>query len=315
VGSADLGGELGFTSGDSFPEEIEEVVAVLPLDGVSEAVSSDAGWHLFKVTEIRDGGVEDFAGVRMQLHERVARERAQRELIKVVEKLRDRAFNAEDLDGPAAGLGLEVAQAGPLTRSEPEGLFTHPQLVAAAFSDEVIQEGYNSEVIELGDSHFVALRVSNHIPPRLRDLTDVRDEVATRVADENARAEIEQQATDLLLRLREGATVEALALENGYDWQVELGARRDSRSVPPSLLRRAFKLPAGEEGSSAFEYVLNPDGDVELFELVRVMEGDAGQLPATRRVALQQNMMSELSRGTDNRFQQLLRDNADVTKI
>lgn len=53
VGSAANGGDLGFSSGDAFPPEMEEAIAALSENQVSAPVQTDAGIHLIRLTERR----------------------------------------------------------------------------------------------------------------------------------------------------------------------------------------------------------------------------------------------------------------------
>jgi peptidyl-prolyl cis-trans isomerase D len=315
VGSAAVGGDLGFTSGDSFPAEIEEVIAGLTLGAVSAPVESDAGWHLFKVTEIRDGGVDDFESVRAQLEQQIGEDRARRDLIQKVERLRDLAFNAEDLAGPAGDLELEVETAKQVTRDQGSGLFSNAQLIAAAFGSEVLNDRFNSPVIELSDGHFVVLRVTEYREPKAQPMAAVRSQVIAAVEQEQARELISARADELLAEARGGASIESLAQASGYEWQVELAARRDSRTVPSSLLRRAFQLAAPAPGTSSHDYVVSPEGDVQLFQLVRVTPGQPGNMNKVRRDSLQQGLAGEYMRAVDTQFQQTLRESADVAKI
>jgi peptidyl-prolyl cis-trans isomerase D len=52
LGSAALGGELGFTDGATFPEAMEEAIAGLTLPGdISAPVETDAGTHIIRLEE------------------------------------------------------------------------------------------------------------------------------------------------------------------------------------------------------------------------------------------------------------------------
>jgi peptidyl-prolyl cis-trans isomerase D len=315
VGSASYGGDLGFTSGDTFPAEIEEAIASLPTDQVSAPVESDAGWHLLKVTELRPGEIREFDSVRGALETRLQEEQAALELLKKVEALRDLVFNADDLAGPATQLELTVSRTAAIKRNQAEGLFANPRLIAAAFSKEVLTDSYNSEVLELDAQHFVVLRVAAHAEPVVKALVEVRGDIERSMADEIARTEIREQAAVLLQRLSAGASIEELALENDYQWQVELGAKRDNRVVSTPVLQRAFQLPAPSTADSSFEFVQNDEGDVEVFELVRVNPADSGRLSEQQRSQLQSRLSEEIGRRTDNYFQQELRSQATVVKI
>ncbi len=316
IGSAAAGGDLGFTDGSLFPEEMETAIAELDLDQVSAPVETDAGFHLIKLTEFRDGESVSFEDVRGELEERLAAEEASRELVKTVEKLRDLAFNAEDLADPAAELELEVERSAPITRDQSDGLFADPRLIAAAFSSDVITEGYNSEVVEIDTEHFVVLRAEEHRLPELKSLETVRDGIVADLRDEAARQNIRDTAGELLAQLRtaEGASIESLAQAGGYEWQVELATTRSNPAAPDSLLRRAFQLPAPEEGQTTFEYVQNAEGDIELFELVKVIPGNAETIGEGQRRLIERQLIGEYGRQADEYFQQQLRSDADITR-
>jgi len=314
VGSASYGGDLGFTAGDTFPAEIEEVIVSLQQGQVSAPVESDAGWHLLKVTELRSGETMEFDSVRGALEARLQAEQAGLELLKKVAALRDLVFNADDLAGPADQLDLAVSSTVAVSRNQREGLFANPRLIAAAFGKEVLVDKYNSEVIELDTEHFVVLRVASHAAPVVKPLADVRGDIERVLADEIARTEIREQAAVMLQRLSAGSSIEEQALASDYQWQVELGARRDNRVLSIPVLQRAFQLPVPATGESSFEFVQNAEGDVEVFELVRVTPADFGRLSERQRLQLQTRLSEELGRRTDDYYQQELRSEAVVVK-
>lgn len=284
----------------------------LELDEISAPVQSDAGWHLLMLTELRSGETVDFASVRAELEARLQQEQAALDLVKKVESLRDLVFNADGLADPAQELGLTVSHSEAIRRNQSEGLFANPSLLAAVFSNEVLTERYNSEVIELDPEHFLVLRVSSHTLPAVKDLALVRAEIENSIADEMARANIRKQADSLLQSLHSGSSIEELALASDYEWQVELGAKRDNRVLPATMLRRLFQLPPSE--ASSFEFVQNAEGDIEVFEMVRVIPARAGALDDQQRARLQGRLGEELGRRSDDYYQQELRSQADVVR-
>ena len=134
------------------------------------------------------------------------------------------AVNADDLAGPASELELSVERAEGVTRATSDGLFATPALASAAFSDDVLQAGHNSEVIELDETHFVVLRVRSHQQPEVKPLETVRSDIVARIKEEIARDAVAAEAERALFALRGGASVEQFATDNGYQWQVEIGA-------------------------------------------------------------------------------------------
>ena len=68
LGSASLGGELGFTDGTAFPDEMESAIADLAAPGeISPAVQTDAGTHFIRLEERIAGEARGLRAVRDEL--------------------------------------------------------------------------------------------------------------------------------------------------------------------------------------------------------------------------------------------------------
>ena len=312
VGSAGVGGDLGFSAGDAFPPEMEEAIVSLEVGGVSAPVQTDAGLHIIKLTERRDGKMPALEELRNELTERIQVDAAHAELLLTTESLRDYVFNAEDLSDPAEKLGLHIKQSEAITRSQQDGLFANAALLAAAFSEDVLDSGHNSEVIELSNNQFVVLRVRTHSPSKVKALALVRDEIVQGITDRAAETAVSTEALRALSALRGGVGVEDFANQNAYDWQVELAASRRNSMVPRAILQRAFELPLPAQGQSVFEYVLTPEGDAQVFELVRVTEGDYTIMAEREKQGLDRQVSGEFSGLIDLEFQNGLRERADI---
>ncbi|MCX2981363.1 peptidylprolyl isomerase [Halieaceae bacterium IMCC14734] len=314
LGSANFGGEIGFTSGDSFPPELESVIAELQVGEISEAIVSDAGVHILTVTEIQAGSELDYATARVELEQRLMQEQAARRLISVVEELRDQVFNAETLSAPAESLGLTVNTGVEIFRDTSAAVASDPRVVSAAFSSEVLEDRFNSEVIELADSRFLVLRVVEHKLPTLKSLESVRETVEALATEAAALDAASAASEQVIARLQSGDSIDGLAQELGYEWQVELAVKRDSRTLSPELLRKAFTTKAPSEGQSRFDFVATAAGDIEIFELARVSAGQLQALVPVRRERLMNQVLQDKSRTIDGSYQRSLRAEADIVK-
>ena len=90
-GSALNGGDLGWTSGDEFVAEFQQVLADTPTGEMSEPFRSQYGWHVLEVTDRREQDMSQEARRRMALqilHQR----RFDEELQEWQKELRDEAF-------------------------------------------------------------------------------------------------------------------------------------------------------------------------------------------------------------------------------
>ena len=89
LGSAAMGGELGFTDGATFPEAMEEAIAELALPGdISAPVETDARTHIIRLEERIDGTSVSYETVKAELRASIETAEAERALLIAVEELR-----------------------------------------------------------------------------------------------------------------------------------------------------------------------------------------------------------------------------------
>ena len=86
VGSADFGGDLGYTSGDTFPESFETALAALQTGEVSAPVETDSGTHLIKLLDIQEQ-IVDFDSERPRIEQELIAELTDVWLVEKLAKL------------------------------------------------------------------------------------------------------------------------------------------------------------------------------------------------------------------------------------
>jgi peptidyl-prolyl cis-trans isomerase D len=192
-------------------------------------------------------------------------------------------------------------------------LFSNPSLIEAAFSEDVLNNGHNSDVIELAGNHFVVLRVRQHMESEVKPLDEVSEEISARIQDTAAREAVRAQAENIVSSLRGGASVEQLANEKDLEWQVELAADRRNGNLPPQVLARAFQLPAPTEGEALVDYVMSPAGDALVLKLTRVSPGQYESMADTEQRLLGQQVRAEYGSLLDNEYRGSLRADADIS--
>jgi peptidyl-prolyl cis-trans isomerase D len=148
-GSAGQGGDLGFFQEGLMDAAFDHAAFALAQGELSAPVRSQFGYHLIEVTEIEEGEVKPFEEVREQLIAEATRSNAEGLFFDWAERLANLAYENPDSLQPAAdALGLSVETSDWVTRSGGEGILANPKVIAAAFSDDVLKEGLNSELIE-----------------------------------------------------------------------------------------------------------------------------------------------------------------------
>tara|TARA_B100000035_G_scaffold56989_1_gene45304 strand:+ start:253 stop:2118 length:1866 start_codon:yes stop_codon:yes gene_type:complete len=311
LGSASLGGELGFTDGTAFPDEMEAAIAALAEPGdISGAVETDAGTHFIRLEERIAGDSVDYASVRAELRASIEAAEAERDLLVAVEELRDLAFNAPDLSGPAAAIGAEVRVSAPFSLGQGVGLFADTRLRELAFSDDVKVSGNNSEVLELSGQRFIAVWVRDIREPQIAPFAEVETEVRRGLRAELETAELADITERAETLLASGESLEAVANALGVEWRVELAATRLTSQLPQPILESAFAMPQGQTG--ALRTVSVPGEGYALVQLARVTPGDVAALSSAETEQLADLRSGEQQRLSFDEFLVFQRNAADV---
>ncbi len=288
IGSSFVGGDLGFTDGSVFPDAMEEAIADLDVGGVSSAVTTDAGTHfiLVKSRSAAEQVPDDL--LRAEITESLQTAQTQRDLLIAVDQLRDIVFMTSGLASAAEQLGVSVSISQPFSRDEGLGLFNESSLRSAAFSDDVLVDGNNSDVIELSGSRVVALAVKERLPEGTRPLTEVRDGIAAQLSLEAQDLAMRALVDEVNASLKNGETLESVSTAKGYEWRVELAATRQNVNLPSSVLQSAFsKRSADTETVSA---VRLDDQSYALVQLARTQAGREDTMVGAERDALLQEV-------------------------
>lgn len=311
LGSASLGGELGFTDGSAFPDEMETAIAALAEPGdISGAVKTDAGTHFIRLEQRIAGDSVDYASVREELRASIEAAEAERNLLIAVEELRDLAFNSPDLSGPAEAIGAEVRVSQPFSLGEGADLFSDARLRELAFSDDVKASGNNSEVLELSGQRFVAVRVRDVRAPQIAPFDEVESEVRQGLRKELGAAALADMTARAEALLASGESMETAANTLGMEWRVELAATRLTSQLPRPVLEAAFTMPQGQ--TDALRTVQVPEEGYALVQLARVNPGDVAALSGAEAQQLSDLRSGEQQRLSFDEFLVHQRNAADI---
>lgn len=284
VGSANFGGDLGYTSGDTFPESFEAALESLEVGEVSAPVSTDSGTHLIKLLDIQEQTV-DFDSERARIEQQLITELTDVWLVEKLANLKELSYNAENLSQIAADLGLTAQVSEPFTRAGAAGISANPAVLKAAFSSEVFEDSYASEVLDLGNDRYLVLKLNNAIPARQKDLAEVQGAVVASLTDQLARASLAARGAELLARVESGEKIEAVAKSENLDWQVVLDAKRSTGGLNNDIKRFAFQLPA-TANTDLVESFYSRSGDFVVVALTGVEAGDSGKLSKEQKASL-----------------------------
>mgnify|MGYP006185699201 FL=1 len=267
-GSAGDGGDLGFAGPGVYDPAFEEALYALDKNAVSAPVRSEFGWHLIKLLDVQAPEVPSFASLEEKLQRDLKARQVEQRFVEVAKELEDSAFEASDLAQPAQELGLEVKLTEAFGRQGgSEGLSANRQVIQAAFSDEVLEDGSNSSVIELDPDTVVVVRVKEHSKPEQLPLEQVQDSIREQLTKVRASEAVKAKGEALLAALRSGQTPIEQA-DAAQAWQVVEAATRSHEGVEPAVLQTLFRMPKPANADTpSFATVSLNNGDLVVLRL------------------------------------------------
>jgi len=283
-GSANQGGDLGFFGKGMMDAAFEQTAFALKKGEVSEPIRSSFGIHIIKVTDIQGGEVKSFDQVKAELKKELQMEQAEQRYYDMAEQLANLTYeHPESLSLAAEELELPVKTSAFFTRNGGAGIAAEPKVVSAAFGDEVLARGNNSETIELGRNHIVVLRLNEHQPEAQRPLEEVKAGIVSTLKGDKAKGEAEKLAAAVLERVRSGEKPAELAKALGITWSGKKTISRDAADVDRSISAELFRMPKPAEGETVSRQLALPSGDQAVLILYAVADGKPAEADESGR--------------------------------
>ena len=311
--SAEEGGDIGYTDGTAFPQALENALAAMQVGEVSDPVVSEFGVHLVKLTE---NTVNEFPPLE-EVEERIRRELSTVEVDALyfsrLEDLANLAFETTGLEAISAELGIEPVQSEMFTRAGGSTEITsNSNVIAAAFSEETLIDGNNSDVIEIGGDRALVLHVREHNEPSLQPLEEVRAEIAAILRSELERERAAALGQSLLAALQNGESVDEVMAENGLQWIAQNNASRDQAGLNGEVLQAAFAMPSPSEGETELNGFALSNGTYVVLELQNVQRGSLADLELAERATMTNTYIERTGRASFDAFLANTRRNAEI---
>lgn len=290
LGSRRLGGDLGWLEKGVTNEAFDSALFAMQKGQISKPVLSSDGYHIIWLRDIRSGESKPFEEVRDQLVKEATTAERDRTYNDVAGKMSDNTYqNPTSLEPASVALKLPIKTTALFTRKGGEGVAANPKVVAAAFSDDVLVQGNNSGLIDLGNNHSVVIHVDQHVPATAKPLAEVRADVRQKILDARVAAIEKKQADEALARLRKGESMDDVAKSLGASITTANEVERRAQ-MPAPLLTQAFLLPHPTAGKPQYAAVDMQDGSYVLLAVDKVQDGDLSKVPPEQRESLRQQM-------------------------
>lgn len=269
--------------------EFDKVLVDLTTIGaISAPAKTTQGYEIFKLIGYKPAQVQPFDAVKANIKNQLALDEVQAQYSRALEQLSDLAYQTPDSLTPIAqALNLTIQRTAPFSREGgQEDIAKNKKILQSAFSREILEQGNNSEPVQLDNETVVVLRLTKHLPASEKTLSEVKADISALLRKSKAELEAKQLGQKLLA-LKNNSNIEKQVLdENHLKWQRALNVERNTKAVPHGINHAAFEL--GRVGSLAGEPLSN--GDFVLIKLTQIHEGKLSELNPEQRASLRQNI-------------------------
>ena len=262
-GSAPSGGDLGWVSKGMMVPEFDAALFKLKKGQTSELVKSNFGYHIIHLDDIKSEKVASYDAKKAELRKQLKAQMSEDGFYEKSELMATTAYESDQsLQEVADVLGLKIKTTPAFSRASGQGIAADAKVRAAAFNDEVISEGRNSDVIELSKDHVLVLRVDTHTEAKPKTLDEVKSVIKQVLRTKQAREKAMAAALDALSKLEQGKSIKSEELQSSAKL-IQLGSiKRDDAKSNSQVVNAAFTM-------------LKPSANKPVYKVVELSTGAA----------------------------------------
>jgi peptidyl-prolyl cis-trans isomerase D len=242
--SAEQGGDMGWFGRNSMVQEFEETAFAMEPGEISEPVRTQFGFHLIKVYDRREAGVQPLDQVQEEIQSRLARDKARDTLEDTLDEVLQIVLTSGDLQQAAEAVHVEVQEFGPFSAANPPSQLALDQEQVQKIIQ--MQEGELTETPILLDDGYLVFKKTSHESAHIPPLDQVQEQVISALEQDKANDLARKAAEDVLAKLDQGESPSGLGVE------IETSEQFTRQGFIPGLGRNqelAKKAFAAQKGS------------------------------------------------------------------
>lgn len=289
--TANQGGVMPWFTAGSLGPVFENTVSALKPGQISEPVQTRYGYEIIKLLKVQQQKVKPFNQVSSQIKSAYITQQAQKLMADKNDALSNLTFeNPNSLAQAAKQMNLTIEKTPLFTRKgEKKGLLSNSNIIDTAFSDDVLQQENNSNVITLKDGSLLVLRVNQHIPAKEMPLKAVAAKIKATLQQQQAEKMAMEFGQKLRGQIYTNQQAAKVAIKKGLRWITRDNVGRDEKNINQTILLQAFTMfsSRSEKGLAVLGVAL-PNGDYALVSVLKVIQPRFNSIPLQQRAVLKQ---------------------------
>ncbi len=239
-GSAEKGGDLDFFTRGAMVKPVEDAVFDMKVGDISNVVTTDFGFHIIKLTDVREPKVRSFEEMRPELEAELKTQQASRKFAETAETFTNGVYEQSDSLKPVADrlkLTIQTATIGRQPANGATGPLASAKFLDAVLSPESVEKKRNTEAVEIGPNQLAAGRIVNYTAAHAVPFAEVKAKVREMVVAEGAAAMAKKEGEAKLANWKEKPADAASALAPAV-----VVSRDDVQQQAPQIIQAALQV-------------------------------------------------------------------------
>jgi len=299
--NAKNGGNIGFfQKGDMDSKVLDDAIFSLKSkNSISKPVESENKVYIFKVLDIKPEKVKPFAEVKNELKESLEKDYVNNKYIEKRDEIANKIYEIPDsLQDIAKDNHFSLNTTNWLSKDKfvvdgkNNDVFQNnlEDIYKAAFSEDVLNNGNNSELLELANNKIMVLRIAKHEPSKQQELAEVKADITKVLKDLKAQEKANKLVNDLEKDIKQGKSLKELSAKNNLEYKTYANlkwadlANNNDGKLSSTLIDKIFFMPVPSKGKesnldkrvTAFQ---DFDGNSKIVILNKVVPADLDKAP------------------------------------
>ena len=309
--SGENGGDLEWLEPGVMEESFDEAALGLTNVGdISQLVKTSFGYHVLKLTDYKEEVVQALADIQSELRSKLSNDQAQEEFFTLQQEMARISFEFPDsLEDAAAEVNVTIQTSPWLLRAGNTAPFDQAKTIEAAFSDIVLQDNMNSDLIEVNDDVAIVLRLNTFQEANVKPLAEVEAQIKDILVNQKATEKAQQTVDSLLADFKTGTDISPQLTALNTSFVSKEKVARYSPEIDQSISRAAFVLPHPVSDVISASTVALSNGDLALVEVTAIGVNETAANPN-----LAQQQTSQLAQSAYQSFVNSLKVGAEITR-
>ena len=302
--TVDLGGDLGFSSGESFPAEFELAIQNMQINELSNIVDLGDTLHLLKLTEINEENPLTLEEMEVEFLNELMDQESLALLNDDRDAIEDLILNNYRLEEIALEMNLAIKETPPIDDID----FSSEDFAFNQFLMGLPENADYAEVFETESGFYVA-SLKTLIEPQQQEFSEVVETVFDMLKTDFANDQLSQLSSSYLEALN--GEVDEIILEVGVTRESYNSLGRDSSLLPPDIIEGIFDSKKDTaytaQSSNNDTYILVVDDITlpEISEIEALQSNYAEFVESISLIKLNQVLESEISNNINDKIKNL----------